>query len=59
MVPGYTRFDARLAWHPAEYVELSVVGQNLTNGRHLEFMTSGRVSSEARRSVYGKITWQF
>jgi iron complex outermembrane receptor protein len=28
-VPAYTRLDSRIAWRPAERLELSVIGQNL------------------------------
>jgi len=36
-VPPYTRLDSRLAWHPGESLELSLVGQNLLRSRHFEF----------------------
>ncbi|MGA2982566.1 MAG: TonB-dependent receptor [Terriglobia bacterium] len=60
--PAYTRVDARLAWHPTESIELSVVGQNLLDERHFEFIDAADqlyLSSQVKRSVYGKITWRF
>ena len=59
--PAYTRVDARLAWHPTESLELSVVGQNLLDERHFEFIgaTDQTQPSQALRSVYGKVTWRF
>ncbi len=59
-VGSYERVDARLAWHPREHLELSVVGQNLFEGKHREvgdgFFT---VSNRVPRSVYGKVTWRY
>ena len=54
------RLDARLAWHPREDLELSVVGQNLFEGKHREF-GDGFFSRSTRvpRSVYGKVTWRY
>jgi len=60
--PAYTRVDARLAWHATESFELSVVGQNLLDERHFEFMGAAdqlSLSSQVKRSVYGKVTWWF
>ena len=60
--PAYTRVDARLAWHPTESIELSVVGQNLLDERHFEFTNAADqlyLSSQVKRSVYGKVTWRF
>jgi iron complex outermembrane receptor protein len=59
--PAYTRVDARLAWHPTESLELSVVGQNLLDERHFEFIDAADQTqpSQAQRSVYGKVTWRF
>jgi iron complex outermembrane recepter protein len=60
-VPGYARLDVRLGWRLAEGVEISAVGQNLLDGRHPEFAGNdiGVRTSQAKRSAYGKITWQF
>jgi len=61
MTPAYTRVDARLAWHATESIELSIVGQNLLNERHFEFNDNIEQTdpSQAKRSVYGRMTWRF
>ena len=59
-VPGYARSDARLGWHPARAVEISLAGQNLLNGRHLEFApTYYAQPTEPGRTVQLKVTWAF
>jgi iron complex outermembrane receptor protein len=61
-VPAYARVDARLAWRPRPRIELSVVGQNLFDRRHVEFGGAGTnlaQSSEVRRTAYGGMTWHF
>jgi iron complex outermembrane receptor protein len=59
-VPGYVRTDARLGWHPARGVEISLAGQNLLNGRHLEFApTYYTQPSEPGRAIQLKVTWAF
>ena len=58
-VSDYTRLDVRLGWRPLEQLELSLVGQNLTESRHEEF-EKGLFSlrSQVPRSVYAKVTWR-
>lgn len=60
-IPDYTRLDARLGWHPAERLELSLGLQNLLDARHPEFpSTLGiQASAQVKRSFYGKVTWRF
>jgi iron complex outermembrane receptor protein len=53
-IASYTVMDARLAWRPYQHIELSLVGQNLFEDGHEEFSTL-----EVKRSVYGKVNWQF
>jgi iron complex outermembrane recepter protein len=57
-VPSYFTLDVRAAWRPTPHVEFSVVGQNLVDSRHPEFVTSG-TRQEIPRSVYGKVTLWF
>lgn len=52
-IPAYATFDARLAWIFSKF-ELSIVGQNLTKGKHSEFGTR-----EIPRSIYVKGTLRF
>jgi iron complex outermembrane receptor protein len=59
-IPDYVRFDARLGWHVSDSVELSLCGQNLFGGGHLETVPAeGIQPTEAPRSVYGKVSWRF
>jgi iron complex outermembrane receptor protein len=59
-IPAYVTFDVRLAWRPAEHVELSVGGQNLA-GFHPEFIPTyvSTQRTEVGPSVFGKITLRF
>lgn len=50
--PDYFTFDARLAWTYKQW-ELSFIGQNLWEDRHMEW------GSQIPRSFYGKITCRF
>jgi iron complex outermembrane receptor protein len=55
-VPGYTSFNMRLAWYPIEKIELSLIGQNLLDSRHLEFIGENLfLSTEVERAVYAQI----
>ena len=58
--PSYTRLDVRAGWQAAERLNLSFVGQNLLQGRRIEFgNTETNLASWSRRGFYGKVTWQF
>jgi iron complex outermembrane receptor protein len=60
-VPPYTRLDARIAWHPNESSELSLVGQNLLDARHDEFgsVSQGLQATQVKRSIFAKFMWRF
>jgi iron complex outermembrane receptor protein len=59
-IPAYARVDSRIAWRVGEFVELSVVGQNLLTPRHAEFAdTQSLDHTLVERSVFGKVTWRF
>jgi iron complex outermembrane receptor protein len=59
-LPGYTRFDTRLAYKPIHGLELSLVGQNLLDDVHQEFSDGYLIEpSEIGRSVYAKAAWEF
>ncbi len=59
-VPDYTRVDSQLTWHAGESLQFSVVGQNLTSPRHLEFAdTLGINGTLVLRSVFAKVQWRF
>jgi iron complex outermembrane receptor protein len=55
----YVSLDLRLGWHPTPNWEFAIVGQNLLDHQHPEFLAVGAVGTEIRRSVYGKATWRF
>lgn len=60
-IPRYTRLDTRLGWHVKENLELSLGLQNLLDNRHPEFDGTDQaiISSQIKRSVYGKLIWRF
>jgi len=60
-IPGYITMDARLAWKPCRNLEFALVGQNLLDGQHPEFIPEyiNTRPSEVVRSMYGKVTWKF
>lgn len=60
-VRSYTRLDARLAWSPAERVQLSLGFENLLDPRHLESIdpSQSAASGLIGRSVSGKAVWRF
>jgi iron complex outermembrane recepter protein len=57
-VPSYIAMDLRFAWDLTDQIELSLVGQNLFDERHLEFIPSSPSAREIERSVYGRIAWR-
>ena len=60
-IPAYTRLDVRFGWRVRESFEFSLNLQNLLDDRHPEFNgpDASVMTSQARRSVYGKATWRF
>jgi iron complex outermembrane recepter protein len=59
-VGEYVAFDVRLGWRPYRQIELSLVGRNLNDPAHLEFLQEiGTFPTQAERSVYGEIKWDF
>ena len=59
--PSYTRLDTQLSWHFRERASVSFVGQNLSKDLHEEFadLTQSARSTQVKRSVYAKLSWQF
>jgi iron complex outermembrane receptor protein len=59
--PSYTRLDSQITWGVGEWLQLSLVGQNLLKDHHVEsndgFTTVN--SSEMKRTAHAKITWRF
>jgi len=60
-IPAYTRLDARVGWQVREALDLSLGLQNLLDNRHPEFegFDTGVITSQVKRSIYGKVTWKF
>ncbi len=58
---GHWRLDLRLGWKPAENLELSLVGQDVTTRRRTEstILTSTNGDQQIERAFYGKVTWRY
>jgi iron complex outermembrane receptor protein len=58
-VPSYTTMDARLGWRPNDHWECSIVGQNLLQPHHLEFVGPFTIVSEVNRGVYAQVVFRY
>ncbi len=59
-VDAYFRFDTQVIWKATETIELSLVGQNLLDGKHQEFGAPPDGSAnEIPRAVYGRVSIRF
>lgn len=60
-IPAYTAVDMRYAWKVRKDLELSLVGQNLFDPRHAEFVSDNMLTRnvELQRGAYVKAKWQF
>lgn len=60
-VDSYASLDLRLGWRPRSSLEISVVGQNLLDGAHVEFAPEviPTIPTAVERGVYGKVAWRF
>jgi iron complex outermembrane receptor protein len=60
-VPSYTTMDVRLAWRPCKNLEWAVVGRNLIDSPHTEFVDtfSGIVGTKVPPQVYTTLTWTY
>ncbi|BBL58777.1 TonB-dependent receptor plug domain-containing protein [Methylomonas koyamae] len=59
-IDDYVTMDVRLAWRPAQNLELSLVGQNLLSESHLEFRQENQtLPTFIDRGMYGKLAWSF
>jgi len=57
VVPAYSTGDARLAYRLNDGVELSLVGQNLLQPWHAEYLGDPGLAVGIKRSVYLNLTW--
>jgi len=60
-IDGYAELDLRLGWEAKPGLELSLVGQNLLDDHHREFLPDfiSTQPTEVERSIYGRATWRF
>jgi iron complex outermembrane receptor protein len=60
-VPSYLVADMRLAWLPYENFEWAVVGRNLFDSPHPEFIDtqSGMVTTEVQAEMFTTLTWTY
>ena len=56
-VPSYLVMDVRLGWEIRDGIELSVVGQNLLDSQHPEWIRPDGVT-EVESGVYGMVSWK-
>jgi iron complex outermembrane receptor protein len=57
-VRSYVSVDLRIGWAVTDQLEVSIVGQNLLDERHPEFVPSSPSAREIERGVYGRVTWR-
>jgi iron complex outermembrane receptor protein len=60
-IPSYLELDTRLGWNPRPDLELALVGQNLLDSQHQEFIREtlfNSIPTEVERAVYVKTTWR-
>ena len=59
-VDPYSTLTIRLGWRPRKDLELSLVGANLLDKSHLEFVQEAYTFPvEVERSFYGQVKWNF
>lgn len=58
-IAAYTRLDLRLAWRPRADWELSLVGRNLLDDRHFEYLGQDSLASDVPRSLLAQVRWSF
>lgn len=59
LVPSYLGLDFRIGWKLNKAIELNIVGQNLLEKQHAEFIPSSPSPREIERSIYGKLSLRF
>jgi iron complex outermembrane receptor protein len=60
-IDSYVEADLRLGWEASPGLELSIIGQNLLDNHHQEFLPDfiATQPTEVERSIYGRVTWNF
>lgn len=60
-IDSYVEADLRLGWEARPGLELSIIGQNLLDNRHPEYLPDfiNTQPTEVERSIFGRVTWSF
>jgi len=60
-IPSYASVDARLGWKINRNLDVALIGQNLLDSRHPEFVSDfiGTATYQVPRGVYVKVDWKF
>lgn len=58
-IPSYLRLDVRLGWQISKDCTLDLVGQNLLDPQHPEYISLPRVATETERAFLGRLTYKF
>ena len=60
-IPSYLTLDAKLSWMPVDSLELSLVGRNLLEAEHAEFLEEygATVPTEIPREAFVQLGWHF
>ena len=59
-VESYVALDIRLGWHVHNNVELALIGRNLTDKEHLEYLNELHTfPTQVERSFYAQMKWTF
>jgi iron complex outermembrane receptor protein len=58
VLEGYAALDARIGWRPSKRLEVSLLGRNLLDRQHPEFVTTNSLNEEVHRSAAVRLTWR-
>ena len=60
-IDSYVEADLRLGWEASPGLEFSIIGQNLLDNQHPEFLPDfiNTQPTEVERSIYGRVVWSF
>lgn len=59
-IDDYITLDLRLGWQPRQDLEFSLVGTNLIESKHFEFVSeTNTFPTQVERGIYGQVKWLF
>ena len=60
-IDAYFELDLRLAWQPTRHLEIALIGQNLIEDHHPEFVDFfiDTLPTETQRGVHSTVAWRF